>query len=242
MFPQAEFVNLAGWYHLIAFGVVVPLLAWRGRRRVLGVQPLPNRSAHFRSTATMLLLFAALSLLVARNEWITLFPPIHLTSVSLAAAVAMYVVSVVAMRPRWRRAVEKRLRVVYLFMPETAAERAWWIAVSVLAGVGEEISWRGVQTALLASLTGSYAMAALLTALSFGLGHVVQGWRSALVIGIFSLGFQALVWISGSLYLAMAVHVAYDITAGLTYGRLGRDLHYTPETGATSSVAATGAQ
>jgi membrane protease YdiL (CAAX protease family) len=240
VFPQAEFVNLAGWYHLIAFGLFVPWLAWRGRRRVLGPRPLPNRIAHFRSTAMMLLLFASLSLLVARNEWIDLFPPMEWTSVSVAAAVAMYVGSVVAMRPRWRRAVEKRLRVVYLFMPDTAAERAWWIAVSVLAGVGEEISWRGVQTALLAALTGSYVAAAILTAISFGLGHIVQGWRSAVLIAVFSLGFQALVWLSGSLYLAMAVHIAYDITAGLAYGRLGRALRYTPEDAAATAPAAAG--
>lgn len=41
------------------------------------------------------------------------------------------------------------------------------------------------------------------------------------IITVFAFGFQALVWLTGSLYLAMAVHVAYDITTGLTYGRLG---------------------
>ena len=33
----------------------------------------------------------------------------------------------------------------------------------------------------------------------------------------------------GSLYVAMAVHIAYDITAGLSYGRLGKELGYSPE-------------
>jgi hypothetical protein len=32
-----------------------------------------------------------------------------------------------------------------------------------------------------------------------------------------------------SLYLAMAVHVVYDITAGITYGRLGKEFGYSPE-------------
>jgi membrane protease YdiL (CAAX protease family) len=134
------------------------------------------------------------------------------------------------MRPRWRRAVERRTRVVHLFMPDTAAERAWWLAVSILAGVGEEITWRGVQTALLSALMGSYLLGALLSAVSFGLAHFIQGWRSAVVITIFALGFQTIVWLSGSLYVAMAVHVAYDMTAGLSYARLGRELGYAPET------------
>ena len=46
------------------------------------------------------------------------------------------------------------------------------------------------------------------------------------VIFVLALGFHALVWLAGSLYVAMAVHIAYDITAGLTYGRLRRDLGF----------------
>jgi hypothetical protein len=55
---------------------------------------------------------------------------------------------------------------------------------------------------------------------------MIQGWRSAAVILVFALGFHALVWLSGSLYVAMAVHIAYDVTAGISYGRLGRELGY----------------
>jgi len=140
----------------------------------------------------------------------------------------MYVAAVKFMRPLWRRAVEKRLPILRLFMPRDAGERAWWIGVSLLAGVGEEITWRGVQTQLLVPIVGAYAAATLLSAISFGSAHFVQGWRSCAVIVLFALGFQAVVWASGgSLFVAMAVHVAYDVTAGITYGRLGRELGYT---------------
>ena len=150
-------------------------------------------------------------------------------------ALAMYVVAVVCMRPRWRKAVEGRVRIVYLFMPDTAAQRAWWIAVSVLAGVGEEITWRGVQTALLIALTGSYWTAALASAISFGVLHFVQGWKSAPIIVFFALGSASIAWVSGCLYFAMAVHVAYDITAGLTYGNLGKELGYKLESAAATA-------
>src|SRR5262249_1160180 len=140
--------------------------------------------------------------------------------------VAMYAAAVAFMRPRWRRAVERRARAVHLFMPANAAERAWWIAVSVLAGVGEEITWRGVQAALAGVLTGGFWAAALVCSSSFGLLHIVQGWKSAAFIAAFALGFHALVWLGGSLYVAIAVHVAYDLTAGISYGRLGKELGY----------------
>jgi membrane protease YdiL (CAAX protease family) len=78
-------------------------------------------------------------------------------------------------------------------------------------------------------LTGSYWIAALLSAVSFGAAHATQGWRSAAIIVGFALGFQAVVVASRSLYIAMATQMAYDITAGLTYGRLGRELGYVPD-------------
>jgi hypothetical protein len=59
--------------------------------------------------------------------------------------------------------------------------------------------------------------------------HATQGWRSAAVIVGFALGFQGVVVARGSLHIAMAVHVAYDITAGLVYGKLGRELGYVPD-------------
>jgi membrane protease YdiL (CAAX protease family) len=65
--------------------------------------------------------------------------------------------------------------------------------------------------------------------ITFGVAHFNQGCKSAAIIVFFALGFHALVWLSGSLYVAMAVHIAYDITAGLSYGRLGKEFGYSPD-------------
>lgn len=58
--------------------------------------------------------------------------------------------------------------------------------------------------------------------MSFSVAHIIQGRRSVAVVLVFAFGFHALVWLTGSLYVAMAVHTAYDITAGIAYGVLGR--------------------
>jgi membrane protease YdiL (CAAX protease family) len=203
----------------------------RNARRIAGrTLALPERLAHFQSTSVTLLVFLAVSLLVARVQYLPLLSPrVPHPGQGLLAGATMYAAAVLFMRPRWRRAVLRRARAVHLFMPENATERTWWLAVSVLAGVGEEITWRGVQTALLVPVTGSYWVAAGLSAVSFGVAHAIQGWRSAAGIIGFGLAFQAVVALSGSLYVAMAVHVAYDITAGLSYERLGRELGYVPD-------------
>jgi membrane protease YdiL (CAAX protease family) len=231
MLPQATFLNAAGWSHLALFGVVLPAAAaWNARRIAGRTLPMPARLAYFQSQTVELLVFGGASLVVAHVQGLALFPPgiPHAGRGLLAGAVA-YAAAVLFMWPRWRRAVLRGARSVHFFMPANASERGWWLVVSLLAGVGEEITWRGVQTALLVPLTGSYTIAALLSAVSFGAAHALQGWRSAAVIVVFALGFQCVAVAAGSLYIAMAVHVAYDVTAGLMYGRLGRELGYVPD-------------
>ncbi len=221
---EVYWVTTLGYYHVVIFAIVVPLLALRGRNKLAQTEAPINRLNHFRSTSVMLALFGSLSVLTAAGHELSLF---HIDGrrflVALPAGLLLYGVAVVFMRPRWRKAVAERKRVVRLFMPETAAERNWWFVVSILAGVSEEITWRGVQSTLLAALIGSPHLAVALCAAMFGAAHVTQGWKSVGIVAVFGLGFQALVLISGSLYLPMLVHAVYDITAGLTYGKLGRE-------------------
>lgn len=227
MFPFAAFLNPAGWCHLVLFGAYLPAAVLRNRRKVTDPSKAPlDRLRYFKQTAVMLVIFAAISLVVAQVQYIELFPATFPSLRGIGAGVLLYTAAVAYMLPRWRRAVQKRVRVVHLFMPSNAAERAWWMVVAVLAGISEEITWRGVQTALLIALTGDssygYCVAAALASLSFGMAHMIQGWKSSAHIVVFAMGFHAVVWLSGSLYVAMAVHIAYDITAGIAYGRFGR--------------------
>ena len=217
-----------GWYHLVGFGVLVPLLAYRQRRRLAAAgRPTGSRIRHYRAGALTLVAFGGFSLWTAQRQGLALFAmPISRPWLSLGAAVGMYVAAVAFMRPRWRAAVQRRAPHLYYFMPGTAKERMAWVGVAVLAGLSEEITWRGVQPALVAYLAASSWVGVFAAALSFGAAHAVQGRRSAGTIVLFALAFQALVWLSGSLLPAMAVHAAYDITAGLAYGRLGRELGY----------------
>jgi membrane protease YdiL (CAAX protease family) len=217
-----------GGFHLLFFGVLLQILVFRAHRKIEGgTRPIPDRAKHFRGATLEGLMFMSVSIAVASVTRIDLFSidPSRLGRGALAGA-AMYAAAVLYMRPRWKRAVERCAPIVSLYMPRNASERAWWILVSLIAGIGEEITWRGVQTQLLVPIVGSYLVATILCAISFGLAHFIQGWRSVVVVVVFALGFQSVVWASGSLYVAMLVHVAYDITAGLSYGRLGRKLGY----------------
>jgi len=208
-------------FHLLFFGIFIPVIAVRSRRR-LASRYLASRKRQYRAMIVQLALFASFSMVVARFSGIELFPRRLPSMRSAAAGLLFLVLAVLLMRPRWRKAVVERKRIVYFFMPSDRAERLMWITASALAGFGEELTWRGVQTALLAALTGSAAVAIALCIAMFAVSHIQQGWKSVFIIAPFAAAFHLLVWLSGSLYVAMAVHFLYDAIAGLTYARLGR--------------------
>jgi membrane protease YdiL (CAAX protease family) len=139
---------------------------------------------------------------------------------------AMLVVLITLMRPMWRKRVEERARKVWLFMPRTPRERALWVGCSLAAGISEEATYRGVMFVILWRLTGNPVAAGLISAALFGISHLLQGARSVAIIFGIALAFQALAWVSGSLYIGMAVHALYDVTAGFFYGAYGEKLGY----------------
>ena len=216
-------VGLWGGWHLLCFGVALPVAAYVSRRK-LATRPLPPRVPFFTSVLVQQLLFLAISVGVAWGEGIPLFPAGLPSLAALGATLLLLAVACVTMRPSWIQAVREREPRVHLTSPRTALERRLWVGVSLAAGIGEELTYRGVLYVLLLRLTGSVVAAALLSAVFFGAAHVVQGWKAIWITAVFGLVAQGLTLWSGSLYAAMALHVGYDVVAGLAYGRLAEQL------------------
>jgi hypothetical protein len=100
MFPFAYEINPAGWSHWAYFGLLIPVLVVRGRMKIRDTQrPLPNRLRHFQVTSFSLVMFAAISLLVARAEWIELFPRSWPPPLGVVAGLVMLVTTVAFMPP-----------------------------------------------------------------------------------------------------------------------------------------------
>lgn len=220
-------VGLAGGYHLLFFGVFIPLTLFRARPSVTKATKVPvDRTPQLRGMVASLGLYALLSLIAAHLERIELFTRGLPALRSIAAGVGLLGVVIVYVRRQWRVQDDILAPFRHLYVSDTARERAWWVVVSVLAGVGEEITWRGVQTVVVHSLVGNYALAVLISSVMFGAMHSDRGWRNAVFVGVLGLGLGGLVWLSGSLYVAMVVHVACNLTIGLSPGGLGRVLGY----------------
>jgi membrane protease YdiL (CAAX protease family) len=221
-------IGFAGICHLLWFGLFLPWVAFRSGRKFT-TRPLPPRPRLFVSVLVQQGAFAALSLLVARVEHITLFPPWNPRPGALWLGAGVLTVGCALLGPRWRQSVERRERRLHLCMPRTPKERWLWAGVSVAAGFGEEVTYRGVMFVLLSRLLGGPLPAAIGASIVFGFSHILQGWKNAVIIGVVALALHGLVIWSGSLYIVMAVHAIYDLVAGLTYGRLGERLGYPAE-------------
>ena len=96
-------------------------------------------------------------------------------------------------------------------LPRNRPELGWGAALSVNAGVVEEGLFRLALPALLVIVTGEPLSAFVLAALVFGALHAYQGWVGVLATTVVGLLFTLLYVVSGSIVLAMVVHVIFDL-------------------------------
>ncbi|UCD23530.1 MAG: CPBP family intramembrane metalloprotease [Gemmatimonadota bacterium] len=85
------------------------------------------------------------------------------------------------------------------------------IVVAVLAGLGEELLFRGVIQPFLSGFAGT-ALALLMTSLLFGLLHLVTP-TYALIAAIFGLYLGGLMISTGEILVPITAHALYDMVA-----------------------------
>lgn len=121
-----------------------------------------------------------------------------------------------ATRRRWRRDTP--------FMPGTGRELAHYGVLALSAGVCEEIVFRGYLVPYLGAFTGTstagLALAVTVPALVFGFAHRYQGPAAMAKVFVGALGFGALLLLTASLWIPIALHVAIDLAGGLLAPRL----------------------
>ncbi|MFF0312424.1 CPBP family intramembrane glutamic endopeptidase [Streptosporangium sp. NPDC004379] len=97
-------------------------------------------------------------------------------------------------------------------LPRTPAERRGAVALSVSAGICEEIVYRGLLIALGTSVLGlPLPVAAGLALAVFVAGHLYQGWRGMAMVAVAGLGLTLLYLNTGSLLLPIVLHAVADI-------------------------------
>ena len=116
----------------------------------------------------------------------------------------------------------EKLPAIERMLPHTLGERNAFYAVSITAGICEELLYRGYALWYLTHWMGIVPAVAV-SSLVFGIGHAYQGIKGMIATALVGL-FMALVYLATrSLWTSMALHALIDLHAGaLTYTALTR--------------------
>lgn len=216
-------MQLPAWPSLVFLAWILFILPWMAIRssRKLRFLLRNNEQELTREViwvSTVINQFILLALALAVGATFEYQPFAGLTSIDgidlLAALGALAFCFLIGLISRVIRSDEERRKmIVYKLTPRTRLEWLLWTFTVLLASVTEEIAYRGVAMSILWYSLGDFWASVLICSIAFAVAHSVQGWKSALLILVFALGMHALVAITQTLLLAMAVHAIYDIAA-----------------------------
>jgi membrane protease YdiL (CAAX protease family) len=106
-------------------------------------------------------------------------------------------------------------------VPTNGHEVAAWVLICVVAGLAEEIIFRGYfQRQFTAWSRGTIAVGVVFSALLFGSAHGYQGVRNMVMLTIFGVLFSLLALFRRSLRAGIIAHAWHDCIAGLTLALL----------------------
>jgi membrane protease YdiL (CAAX protease family) len=103
---------------------------------------------------------------------------------------------------------------IQFLLPQTGAERALWVLLSISAGICEEAVYRGYFQKQFMALTNNVPAGIGLAALTFAGSHLYQGWARAAVIGVMAVLGGVLAHWCRSVRPGMIAHVMQDVLGG----------------------------
>jgi membrane protease YdiL (CAAX protease family) len=186
--------------------------------------PLPRIPVYL-SSAAVILLVGAGALLVGKREVgivaMGLGPadPALVTAWSVGLTLgALFLLAVFLYLRRHFRIRETTL--LARLIPVTRREKGVFVLLSLSAGLGEELAYRGFLVPVLSPLLGGAWPAAVLASAVFGLLHAYQGWIGVFRTGILGFILALSMVLSGTLWPAILAHAILDVMAGVVLGRL----------------------
>lgn len=199
---------------------ILPALSIAQARALSGVE-VPRLGAYLSSAVTLLALGAGAWALGARRGGPEALGLVPLPAGELAAWTAGLVAAGLALTEGFRRVGEalgaRETALLRHLLPRGRLERASFAGLSLAAGFGEELAYRGYALTQLAPLLGPWGAAAA-TSVVFGTLHAYQGpvgmVRTAALGGLLAWGFLA----SGSLLPAILAHALLDVVLGIVLG------------------------
>jgi membrane protease YdiL (CAAX protease family) len=197
----------------------MPALGVASYFRVRSGKPLPPKTKRYRAVIVLQVCLVLMTFAVARQNEIELFGrewPSSWTWLVAAGYMTLIVLRLNRALPKISQDRKKRAR---LLLPEDWSQMRMWVMISILAGLSEECAYRGLAY-IAVGQAGSRALAVAICTAAFGVAHMLQGWRGVLGTSIMALVFHGLVFLTQGLYLAIGVHIVYDLVIGFLAMRM----------------------
>jgi membrane protease YdiL (CAAX protease family) len=110
---------------------------------------------------------------------------------------------------------EETMKVLGPLAPHSYLEAAFFVCLSISAGLFEEIIFRGYLQRQFHALANSAVIGIIASGIIFGLAHGYQGARNMVVIAFFGVFFGILAYLRKSLRPGMIAHGLQDSIAGI---------------------------
>jgi membrane protease YdiL (CAAX protease family) len=214
-------LGLWGALYLAGLVVLLPIFAVAQLPAVEG-ETLPRLPVYVSSGVVILLLgvfglflglrdFGAEAMGLGPTGW----PKVALWTAALSLLAMMLVFLLFLVR---RRAGISEAPLLRQLLPRTRREKIVFVGLSMAAGLGEELAYRGFLIPALTVLFGAEWGAVCLSSAVFGVLHAYQGWLGVLRTAMLGFLLAGGYLISGSLWPAIFAHAILDLLAGLVVG------------------------
>ena len=212
-----------GSVYLALIAELLPVLGWAQLAMADDEGPLPRVSVYLSSSAIILVL-GWMGLFIGTREvgrelmglgsagWFSTLS----WAVALTAAIHLLLLAFFFAR---RSLGIRESPILEQLLPESPLEKVLFSLLSVSAGIGEELAFRGFAVPALTLVGGSEWLAVFLSSVAFGLLHGYQGWLGILRTGMMGFLLAVSFVFSGSLWPAIIAHAALDLVSGLILGR-----------------------
>lgn len=111
---------------------------------------------------------------------------------------------------------QQTLHTLTQLAPRSGKEIAAWIGLCIIAGIAEEVVFRGyLHRQFTAWARGAVAVGVAVSALLFGMAHGYQGMRNMVMLTVFGALFSLLALFRRSLRPGIFAHIWQDVFAGL---------------------------
>ena len=179
-----------------------------------------ERAPAYMNSGSTVLLLGILSLFMGRRlvgpPALGLEAPLSVSNVLWTGALFLVGIGTLLVFRAVRRAMgTEETRLVHQLMPVTGKEKRLFAGLSLCAGFGEEMAYRGYALTALVLATGSATLALIVTSATFGVLHAYQGLIGVVRTGVVGLIMGAAFLHTGSLWPPIVAHTLINLVAGL---------------------------